>query len=284
MRKYFYLCCTGIVTMLAFACRHSATTVDDRGVHIDYMDTGRGDTTLVFVHGWCLNKTYWSHQVDFFKGSYRVVTVDLPGFGESGKNRDDWSVAAFGDDIDSLMSQLNLKKVVLVGHSMAGDIVLQAALHATDRVIAIVGVDNFKNVRALTPQEKDDEGRMVTLLKQDFTQVAFQLFKEDLFYTTTPDSIRRRILTDVANTDSAVAIACMQQNHYDEVKNAVAWGKPLFLINSDYRPTDTTDFLEAHIPFQVFYVHDTGHFPMVEKPDDFNKGLSAVLHRISTGL
>ena len=60
-------------------------------VYIDYTDSGTGDTTLLFVHGWCINKTYWSAQVKHFDKRYRVVTIDLPGFGRSGKNRSVWT-------------------------------------------------------------------------------------------------------------------------------------------------------------------------------------------------
>lgn len=270
--------CFYLLLLTTAACHSSSTpTVDDQGVSIAYTDAGHGDTTLVFVHGWCLDKTYWSKQVDFFKNRYRVVAVDLPGFGESGKNRTDWSVAAFGRDIDSVLSQLKLKNVILVGHSMAGDIVVEAALHASDRVIAVVGVDNFKNIHPETQQQKDDDARMVVLLKQGFTQAAFQFFNDDLFYTSTPDSVRKRILTDVANADSVVATACMAQNSYDEAKNLAAWGRPLYLINSDYQATDTTAFRAASIPYKIFWIRDTGHFPMVENPDEFNAQLEKAL-------
>src|SRR5260221_8419282 len=148
MRKLIYLLSLGSVIALPFSCNNrntasnsassNKTTIDDQGVKISYTDTGKGDTTLVFVHGWCINKTYWSDQVDFFSDKYRVVTVDLPGFGQSGKNRTAWNTETFGSDIDSVLSQLNLKNVILVGHSMAGDIVLQAAINAPDRVIGLV--------------------------------------------------------------------------------------------------------------------------------------------------
>src|SRR5580698_511349 len=170
--------------LLALSCNNGPKTVEDQGVQIAYTDSGKGDTTLLFVHGWGLNRTYWTSQMNFFKDKYRVVSVDLPGFGESGTNRDDWSTAAYGRDIDTVMSQLNLKNVVLVGHSMAGDIVLEAALHAPGRVLAIVGVDNFKSVKPESEEDREAEMRGISLMKKKYRETAEEYFKDDLFYVS----------------------------------------------------------------------------------------------------
>src|SRR5882672_2565518 len=92
--------------------------IENNDVRIDYTDSGKGDTVLLFVHGWCINKRYWSDQKAHFKYKYRVVAVDLPGFGQSGKNRKIWTTQAFGSDIDTVMAALNLRNVILIGHSM----------------------------------------------------------------------------------------------------------------------------------------------------------------------
>ncbi|TDW96728.1 alpha/beta fold hydrolase [Dinghuibacter silviterrae] len=271
----------GILAILLSSCGKSVKTVDDQGVKIAYVDAGQGDTALLFVHGWCLNKGYWSNQMDHFKDRYHVVAIDLPGFGESGKERTEWTTENYGRDIDSVMSQLHLNKVVLVGHSMGGDLCLEAALHAPDRVIALVGIDNFKSINPETPTQKADDARTYTVLKEGFTKAAFQYFQGDLFYKTA-DTIQRRILTDVANADSAVAIAALQGNdNFEERKNLQAFGKPLYLINSDYTPTDTAALTAAHVPHEVMYIKDTGHFPMVEKPADVNAALDAVMANIT---
>jgi pimeloyl-ACP methyl ester carboxylesterase len=284
--KPFFLFAFCLFIIIQFSCNISSANKDadhvkisDQGVNIAYTDNGKGDTTLLFVHGWCINKGYWTNQVNLFDKKYRVVTVDLPGFGQSGKNRNVWNTEAFGRDIDSVMSQLNLKNVILVGHSMAGDIVLQAAVNAQERVIGLVGVDNFKNVgHAQTKQDTIEFNKAIDSLKHHFKQLAFEYFNQALFYKTTPDSIKKRILNDVAKTDTVIATASMEQgNDFNETKALVSVKRKLFLINSDYTPTDIAWFKTNHIPYQVFFIHATGHFPMVEKPQDFNAALVKTL-------
>ncbi len=101
--------------------------ISNNGVNIAYTDTGRSDTTILFIHGWAINKGYWADQVSYFGKKYRVVTMDLPGFGQSGKNRDKWDTKTYGSDVNAVISTLGLNNVILIGHSMSGDIALQAA-------------------------------------------------------------------------------------------------------------------------------------------------------------
>src|SRR5262245_51071567 len=79
---------------------------------------GKGDTALIFLHGWCGDRAYWKNQVDVFAPDYRVVTLDQAGHGESGKNRKEWSVNRLAGDVEAVVKALGLKRVILVGHSM----------------------------------------------------------------------------------------------------------------------------------------------------------------------
>jgi len=271
------------------ACHQSApgdsakVKVQDNHVNIAYTDTGKGDTTLLFVHGWALNRGYWSNQVNYFSKKYRVVTIDMAGFGESGKNRADWSTDAYARDLDSVITELKLKNVILIGHSMAGDIVLQGAINNPKNVIAFVGVDNFKNVgKTETAADKKNFEFAISLLKQNFKSVASDYFRQDLFSKTTDTVIKKRILDDVGRADSTIAVAAMEQgNDFDELAKLKAADLKLYLINSDYKPTDTTGLVKNKIPYLLLTVHSTGHFPMVEDAADFNKQLDRVIGDIS---
>jgi pimeloyl-ACP methyl ester carboxylesterase len=285
MRKIFVTIFAGVITL---SCNNPGSEkksvsaadvlIENKGVNISYTDTGVGDTTLLFVHGWCINKTYWTGQSAYFKSRYRVVTVDLPGFGQSGKNRTVWTTEEYGRDIDSVLVKLNLINVILVGHSMAGDIVLQAAINAPERVIGLVGVDNFTTVgHVQTKVEKENFAKVIDMLKHNFTQITIQYFNEDLFSKTTADSIKKRILHDVMNADTVIAAVTIEQQDLDEVKKLTEVNKKLFLINSDVHPTDTTGFVTNKIPYRVYFVHGTGHYPMVEAPDEFNALLERVI-------
>jgi pimeloyl-ACP methyl ester carboxylesterase len=84
--------------------RKENVTAKVNNTTIAYNQYGTGDTTLLFVHGWCINKEYWNDQSKYFSDKYKVVTLDLPGFGSSGKNRSEWTFE------NILMILMNLSK------------------------------------------------------------------------------------------------------------------------------------------------------------------------------
>lgn len=264
----------------------SVTAIHNNGVNIAFTDAGKSDTTLLFIHGWAINKEYWASQVTYFSKKYRVVTIDLPGFGESGKNRDKWDTDTYSSDISSVINVLNLKKVILIGHSMSGDIALQATVDNPNRIIALVGIDNFKNVGApQNPDDKKDYAAAISLMKQNFKKIAFQYFNQSLFSNTTSPAIKKRILSDVAKTDSTIAIASMEQQDigFDEITKLKKARKKLYLINSDVTPTITKYMTAQNIPFQIYYTKGTGHYAMIENPKEFNSQLDGIIEDIKKG-
>ena len=83
-------------------------------IDIAYDECGRRDTTLLFVHGWCINKEYWDSQKNYFCDKYKVVAIDLPGFGRSGKTRTNWTFEQYADDVNSFIKEKKLKNVILI--------------------------------------------------------------------------------------------------------------------------------------------------------------------------
>lgn len=257
----------------------SIASIHNKGVNIALTDTGKGDTTLLFVHGWAINKGYWSNQIDYFAKYYRIVAIDLPGFGQSGKSRDNWSTAEYASDVDSVIAQLNLKRVILVGHSMAGDIVLQAAIENPGKVIAVVGVDNFKNVGAPnTSQSKKEFEDAINQIKHNFKGITTAWFNQSLFSKTTSRAIKERILGDVGRSDTTIAVKALAQGEgFDELTKLKQYGKKLYLINSDVHPVATKKMDAEEIHYMILYTKGTGHFSFIETPDDFNKDLEEVI-------
>src|SRR5262245_66243165 len=78
----------------------------DDGLSIVCEVRGKGDTALVFLHGWCGDREYWKHQVGEFAAGYRVVTLDQAGHGESGKERKSWTTSGLAADVEAVVKAL----------------------------------------------------------------------------------------------------------------------------------------------------------------------------------
>jgi pimeloyl-ACP methyl ester carboxylesterase len=109
-----------------------------------YIQAGKGNPPIAFVHGFACNHTDWQDQIDFFSATHAVVAPDLRGHGETPGDSHDCSIETYGQDVAALLGDLKFPPTILVGHSMGCRAVLQAYLYAPERVAAIVLVDGSR--------------------------------------------------------------------------------------------------------------------------------------------
>ena len=241
------------------------------GVPIHYHTEGEGSPALVFVHGWSCDGSYWSEQVRAFSPRHRVVTIDLAGHGASGRGRTEWTIHAFAQDVRAVIEALDLERVVLVGHSMSGEVILEAARLLPERVIALIPVDTLHDVTWKPDKEIDD---LLESMQRDFPGAARQFAKgmfppdadPDLVETISsrmsgaPPEIAMAVLRAVFSFDSAGAMAQVRQ--------------PIRAINSGTYATRLETNRRYAPQFEAVIISGTGHFPMLEKPEEFNRLLA----------
>jgi non-heme chloroperoxidase len=112
---------------------NTITTKD--GIRIFYKDWGTGPT-VVFSHGWPLNADAWDPQMLFLgQNGYRVIAHDRRGHGRSSQPWNGNNMDTYADDLGTLLDQLDLKSVTLVGHSTGGgEVVRYIGRHGTKRI------------------------------------------------------------------------------------------------------------------------------------------------------
>lgn len=260
--------------------------MESNGVQIACRQTGKADTTLLFVHGWCIDKEYWEQQVSFFSPRYKVVTMDLPGFGQSGKNRASWNFADYTTDVISVIDKLKLKNVVLIGHSMSGDILLDISSQYPARVAGIVGIDNLHEpAGAMDEQGKKDAEAFFTVFRNRYDSVVKATVGQYLFQPSTDTLVKNRVMGSILQTDPAIAVPVIRSLTFfaqEEKARMQKLNHKLYLVNSDVMPVKM-DSLNKYCAkgAEVFYVKNTGHYPMLEKPAEFNAALQQVIFRIA---
>jgi pimeloyl-ACP methyl ester carboxylesterase len=100
------------------------TNVDE--TELAWEESGTG-TPLLLIHGLPFQKGMWKPQLSALSKKFRVIAIDLPGFGESGAPRGEASMPAYADLIAAFCNSLRLDSLVLAGHSMGGYIALEFA-------------------------------------------------------------------------------------------------------------------------------------------------------------
>jgi pimeloyl-ACP methyl ester carboxylesterase len=242
------------------------------GVSIRYQVHGQGSPALVFIHGWSCDLTYWEKQLAPFAERYTVVTVDLAGHGKSGLDRKVWTIPAFGEDVVAVVKNLDLDRVVLVGHSMGGSVMLEAARRIPDRIIGLVGVDTLNNLDEEVTHEQFEE--MVSPLRDDFAGHT-KNFVRTMFVPDSDAELVERIVADMSSTPSEVGIAAFEASFdywTNELQNAAGAVKaPLTCINSDKYPSNPEGNKKYNPCFELKIMPGLGHFVMLEDPETFNR-------------
>jgi pimeloyl-ACP methyl ester carboxylesterase len=252
------------------------------GVEIRYEVAGSGSPAIVFVHGWSCDRSYWRPQFEHFAKSHRVVAVDLAGHGESARNRKDWTMAAFGEDLRAVLEALDLRGAALVGHSMGGPVILEAARLAPGRVAALVPVDTLAEVdRRMSPEEREG---FLGPIRADLRAGVEGFVREFMFTERTDPKLIDRIASDMASAPPEVAIPAMESLFaYDEAAALARAAIPVRLLNADRFPTDLAAARRHKPDVELTVMPRVGHFLMAEDPEEFNRLLARAVKELTGG-
>ncbi len=264
-----------ILATLAFSSAHAGSVTGSGGVTIHYETPGTGNSAVVFVHGWTCDLSYWREQIEVFARDHTVIAVDLGGHGKSSGNRDDWSIAAFGEDVAAVVEAEDLQDVVLVGHSMGGPVVIEAAQRLGGRVRMVVAVDTLQEpTRA--PYTEEQSLELWAPFREAFAPALEDFVRKSFFLPTAPADIVDWVATDMASADAETALAAGHALTTWSAPEGIAAIRhvPFVLINADYRPTDAIGLHEVHPDARLILMSDVGHFPMLVRGEEFNKVLS----------
>ena len=253
------------------------SVVSADGVPIHYRVQGEGSPALIFVHGWSCDKDYWNNQMVFFSGKHKVVAIDLGGHGESGLNRDDWTMEAYGEDVRAVADKLKLDKIVMIGHSMGGPVILDAARGLSSRVLALVGADTFHD---FGKEHSDEEKRKFIAGFHDDFQQNVNGFVRSMFPAIADPALVDRVAADMSSAPPRVALSAMKNLFdYDAKKTLEEVRIPVFCINADKYPTNILGNRQHAASFEVLLMPGVGHFVMLEEPEKFNALLAEVLKK-----
>jgi pimeloyl-ACP methyl ester carboxylesterase len=148
------------------------------GTRLVYYDRGSG-TPLVLVHGMFGDHLDWSAVLESLAEQYRVIAIDLPGFGGSDKSADRYTADFFVEALESFFGTLDLHEAVLVGHSFGGLIsALYAASHPERlRALALVssaGMKEYSSAERALVEEHFSENNLLGL-RPEYVELLFAM-------------------------------------------------------------------------------------------------------------
>jgi pimeloyl-ACP methyl ester carboxylesterase len=257
---------------LGFVAVPFAASLD--GLEIHSTSVGAGPT-IIFVHGWTCDDSSWRDQVPAFSDDYRVITLDLPGHGQSDLPADGiFSMALFADAVEAVRAEAGADEIVLVGHSMGGPVIRTYALNYPEHVAGLVAVDGQLDIRGFGFGGGAAAGFSISTEQRE-------LMIRGMFIAETPEPLQEHILAMMLAAPEATASGAMgamfdTSSHPQGVIEAPA----LAVIASTGQVPNLERTREVIPRFETAQVPGTGHFLMMEKPDEFNALLREFLAEI----
>jgi len=247
--------------------------ISSDGVKIVFNQQGKGNPAIIFVHGWSNPKKIWDDQVAHFSQKYRAIAIDLPGSGESGNNRANWTMEAFGEDVATVINKLNLKQVVLVGFSMGAAVIPETAKLLPEKVLGLVLVDNIQDIEMKFPPEMI--GFMDSLMMDLVTNMTNEKLVAHGFYKKNQEATFKRLflmydgVSQVGWKESLQGYCkWINENCTESFKQLKV---PVIAINSNMEPTNIESFRKYVPSFQAKIMTDVGHLVFWDNPEEFNR-------------
>lgn len=170
-----------------------------KDIDINYIQYGSGKKDIVLLHGWGQNIQMMKPLGDLFQNDYRITILDLPGFGESMEPIDEWTIEDYSEFLSDFLTEVNVKKPILMGHSFGGRIsICYSATHKVEK-LCLFGSPCIRKQTELTTKEK-----LLKRLKRlpgmgQIAEVAKQYIGSRDYKAASP--MMRNILVNVINQD-----------------------------------------------------------------------------------
>jgi pimeloyl-ACP methyl ester carboxylesterase len=260
---------------------------------IAYIDEGKGEQTIILVHGLASNAGFWRYNIPELSKNYRVIAIDLPGYGKSQKGDYAYSISFYAEQIKNLIEELNLKNVVLVGHSMGGQIGIKFAINYPNTLSKLIlaspaGFEEFqrgegdwlRSVMTIKFIKATSEEGIRRNLSNNF------YCWDDKWEWMIEERVRMRKskeFDEFAYTVVRCVNAMLDEPTFDKLNliktpTLVVYGKYDGLIPNPYlNPGSTSDVFESGIKqisnLKLIELDNAGHMIQIEIAEEFNNTL-----------
>ena len=285
MTKYFFYT---LLILILFSCKELVSDVNYvtvNGSKVYYEKSGYGEKTILFIHGWGCDLNVWKYQEEYFKKKSKVILVDLPGFGKSSKDFQEYDIGTFANSVFSVLEKNRVSKVHLVGHSLGHPIIKKMAELNPGLVESISIVDgvyfDFPGQAEEKEIYKEQLNQFTNMFKGPEREESTQAFVNSLFIESTPEEVRTYTDTTMMRVPETIGFNVMEHLISEEIwrKHKVNANTLAVYADIPELPSSNDSILREWYPNLKYYEIDSvGHFLMMEKPNELNQLLDKFIN------
>lgn len=248
--------------------------VTSQGIPVRVLDSGKGETTLLFLHGYLETLDIWEDFMATVPVSYRTVAIDLPGHGLTGSRPEVNDIDFCAQVAAGVLDILQVEKVIPVGHSMGGYVAQSFLELYPERTLALIHLNS--NCFADLPEKAADREREIglvlegKLLSLASVSVPRMYARENL--RRLDDAVQKTVelcdMHDPAGICASLRGMMRRKNQTSLLQEA---GKPLLFVFGDsdpFFPPDRRELLLKSLPAaESVVLSGTAHNSFLEDPD-----------------
>ncbi len=258
-------------------------TLEANDVTVAYDDSGDGPS-VVLAHGLGATRALWDPIAASLVRDHRVVSYDLRGSGESSAPPGSWTLEDLVDDLDALLEALALTPAVLVGHSLAGGVVLAHAARHPPKVRRVIGLGAVTELP--NGGRKAMRQRAATVRADGMADVAVAVATAGTapsWRESEPrpwDAFRATLAANDPESYARLAEIVAEIDLADELEHV---GAPVLLVGGDLDAPSPPALNRANVErlAEARYVElpDCGHIAPLEKTDAVLEAMGSFLAR-----
>lgn len=241
--------------------------INNHLVSYQTFNNGRGEASLVFLHGWRSQKEVWSGVVEDLVGNLAnkqlsCYTIDLPGFGTSQKPQTDFGVGDYAEIVKGFIKKQELQNVIIVGHSFGGRVGIKLASQNPELVKKLVLVDSAGF--AGEEKKKTTYGMVAKIVKPLFKPTFMQGLRAKIYktigaedYLATPELQKtyvKVINEDLSEDMKQISCSTLIITGEKDLDTPVEFGKRM-------------NALIKNSKFEV--LKNAGHFSFLDRKEEF---------------
>lgn len=247
------------------------------GIKINYEIKGEGEA-VVLLHGWGANITLFANLIELVSKKYKVIALDMPGFGKSSEPPDSWKVSDYSEFVIKFLSSMGVEKATLLGHSFGGRVIIKMAtcFELPFEIDKIILVDSAGILPKKSPKQKRKQARykfckkilLLPPVKAIFPNALekFQKKMGSADYASASPTMRK-ILVSVVNEDLQPLLPKIKQS------TLLIWGE-----NDTATPLSDGKLMEELIPDAgLVTIKNAGHYSFLDGQFIFNRVICSFL-------
>ena len=233
-------------------------------------EKGNGKPILL-IHGFPFDQEIWDGYVEKFSDEFRVITIDLPGFGKSEPLKSPFTLEQVANTLLDFVVKNDLKKVNLIGHSLGGYVALAMVKNRPELFASLVLFNS--TAYADSAEKKTSRSKAVEFIQKNGALLFATGFIPPLFFNPTHPSIPKvKEIASKATSQAVIGYTLAMRDRPDHTKTLEVFKNPtLFLAgkNDPGIPVDSIIKQAAHCQkAEIHIFENVSHMGMLEKPEE----------------